>query len=126
MRSIQKKAAGMTKGGFLSCTEKETKRNRIDIPFSVYVFFIISLFLCFDIVISLSLNQIEKEWILSPISNTKSYLLIERSSSNTGLCLFFFLGIPHIQSGLPQAPHLIRLVGGAGCSPFESNKVKSQ
>lgn len=46
-------------------------------------------------------------WILSPISNTKSFLLIERSSSNT-----FFLGIPNIQGSLPQAPHRIRLVGG--------------
>ena len=47
---------------------------------------------------------------LSPISNTKSHLLIERSSSNTKLCLF--LGIPHthIQGSLPQAPHPIRLV----------------
>ena len=25
----------------------------------------------------------------------------------------FFLGIPHIQGSLPQAPHPIRLVGGA-------------
>ena len=86
------KAAGMTKGGFLSCTEK--LRGIID----RYVFFIISLFLLISsLYLYISNWERKSRWILSPISNTKSYLLIERSSSNTGLCLFFFLVIPHIQ-----------------------------
>ncbi|YP_009532865.1 hypothetical protein (mitochondrion) [Glycine soja] len=66
------------------------KRNRIDIPLDVYVSFI-PFFLALYLICSLSLKNGERKsrWILSPISNTKSYLLIERSSSNTGLCLFF-------------------------------------
>lgn len=64
---------------------------------------------------SFSLNCIkenrerESRWILSPITNTHSYLLIEKKDLRHGLCLcsifYFFLGIPHIQGSSPQTPH---------------------
>lgn len=112
MRSIQNlESSRDDKKRALSCLAlKKKKRNRIDIPLDVYVFFIISRLIFISLYLSQKNWERKSRWILSPISNTKSYLLIERSSSNTGA---FFLGIPHIQSSLPQAPHLIRLVGGA-------------
>lgn len=42
-----------------------------------------------------------------------SFLSIDRKIFVKYRTLPFFLGIPHIQGSLPQAPHPIRLVGGA-------------
>ena len=63
---------------------------------------------------SFSLNCIkenrerESRWILSPITNTHSYLLIEKKDlrHRLFLCSFFQIGgIPHIQGSSPQTPH---------------------
>lgn len=102
------------------------KRNRIDIPLDVYVSFIISRFFFISFyLLSLKKNGERKSrWILSPISNTHSYLLIERSSSNTGLCLFFRNSSYPRQLTTSTPPHTTSW--GGGCSPFESNKVSSR
>ena len=54
-----------------------------------------------------------------PISNTHSYLLIERSSSNTGLCLFLFEEFLISKAASHKHPTPYDYKGG-GCSPFES------
>jgi hypothetical protein len=67
----------------------------------------------------------KSRWILSPIPNTHSYLLIERSSSNTGLFLFlFFLEFLISKAAYHKHPTPYDLLGGR--SPFESNKVSSR
>jgi hypothetical protein len=53
------------------------------------------------------------------------FLSIDRKIFVKYPTLPFFLGIPHIQGSLPQAPHPIRLVGGA-VRLFFSNKVSSR
>ena len=67
--------------------------------------------------------RLKSRWILSPISNTHSYLLIERSSSNTGLCLFFQEFLISKAAYHKHPPPYDQL---GGCSPFESNKVSSR
>jgi hypothetical protein len=100
------------------------KRNRIDIPLDVYVSFY---FFYHQKIFFLDIKKMERERAVSitvPYIEQKS-LSIDRKIFIKYPTLPFFLGIPHIQGSLPQAPHPIRLVG-VGCSPFESNKISSR
>lgn len=61
----------------------------------------------------LSLKKWREKEQMDPIPYIEhSFLSIDRKIFVTDFALFF-LGIPHIQGSLPQAPHPIRLVGGA-------------